>query len=53
MKKCPTCDKTFNDGMRFCQTDGTPLVEAADDANKDPYKTTVGKPGRNSFGNSA
>ncbi|CAN5216746.1 hypothetical protein BH20ACI1_BH20ACI1_13980 [soil metagenome] len=41
MKKCPICDKTFDDGMRFCQTDGTPLVEVADDANKDPYKTTA------------
>ncbi len=42
MKKCPTCDKTFDDGMRFCQTDGTPLVEVADAANADPFKTMVG-----------
>ena len=40
MKKCPTCDKTFDDGMRFCQTDGTPLVEAPKSTN-DPYKTTA------------
>lgn len=39
MKKCPTCDKTFEDSMRFCQVDGTPLV---DDAPAfDPYATVV------------
>lgn len=42
MKKCPTCNKEFDDAMRFCQTDGTPLVEAA--APVDPYKTMVAKP---------
>ncbi len=41
MKKCPTCDKSFDDGMRFCQTDGTPLVEVSEDASPDPYKTVV------------
>lgn len=40
MKRCPTCDKTFPDSMRFCQTDGTVLVE--DTAPVDPYKTVVG-----------
>jgi len=40
MKKCPTCDKTFEDSMKFCQVDGTPLV---DDAPAfDPYATIVG-----------
>lgn len=39
MKKCPTCEKTFDDGMRFCQVDGTPLV---DDVPFDPYATIVG-----------
>ena len=39
MKRCPTCDKTFADGMKFCQTDGTVLVEDAPAA--DPYKTVV------------
>jgi len=39
MKRCPTCDKTFADGMRFCQTDGTVLVDDAPTA--DPYKTVV------------
>ncbi len=39
MKKCPTCDKEYPDSMRFCQTDGTVLVEAAPPA--DLYKTIV------------
>lgn len=39
MKRCPTCQKTFDDNMRFCQTDGTPLVDDAPPA--DPYKTMV------------
>lgn len=42
MKKCPTCDREFDDAMRFCQTDGTALVEAAPPV--DPYKTMVAKP---------
>ena len=41
MKRCPTCDKTFDDNMRFCQADGTPLVE---DAPLDPYKTMIARP---------
>lgn len=40
MKRCPTCDRTFADGMKFCQTDGTMLVDDAPPA--DPYKTVVG-----------
>ncbi|MCA1622242.1 MAG: DUF4190 domain-containing protein [Acidobacteria bacterium] len=44
MKKCPTCDKTFDDAMRFCQLDGTLLVEVADNASDDPFKTMVGVP---------
>lgn len=40
MKRCPACNKTFADGMKFCQTDGTLLVEDAPPA--DPYKTVVG-----------
>lgn len=39
MKKCPTCEKTFDDNLRFCQSDGTPLVAAEEPS--DPYKTTV------------
>lgn len=40
MKRCPTCDKTFDDKMKFCQTDGTLLVDDAPPV--DPYKTVVG-----------
>lgn len=40
MKRCPTCDKTFADGLKFCQTDGTLLIDDAPPA--DPYKTVVG-----------
>jgi hypothetical protein len=43
MKKCPTCEKTFEDSMRFCQSDGTPLIEVAEEI--DPYKTMVARPG--------
>lgn len=41
MKKCPNCQKEFPDTMRFCQTDGTPLVESAASQPEDPLKTTV------------
>lgn len=45
MKKCPTCSKEFPESMRFCQTDGTPLLDIVETPqNDDPYKTTVGKP---------
>ena len=43
MKRCPTCEKTFDDNLRFCQADGTPLVDAEEEL--DPYKTMVAKPG--------
>ncbi len=39
MKKCPNCQKEFPDTMRFCQTDGTPLIEESQP--EDPLKTTV------------
>ncbi len=39
MKKCPNCERTFEDSMRFCQTDGTALVDDAPPV--DPYKTMV------------
>jgi Domain of unknown function (DUF4190) len=42
MKRCPNCDRTFDDAMRFCQTDGTPLVDAPEPV--DPYKTMVARP---------
>ena len=42
MKRCPSCDRTFDDNMRFCQTDGTALVDAPEPV--DPYKTMVARP---------
>jgi hypothetical protein len=45
MKKCPVCEKTFEDSMRFCQSDGTPLVDDVAEAPIDPYKTIVSPAG--------
>ncbi len=46
MKKCPNCQKTFDDNMKFCQTDGTPLVVVADNTPAaDPYATMVANKG--------
>jgi hypothetical protein len=44
MKKCPVCDKTFEDSMRFCQTDGTPLEDMVEETPEDPFKTMVARP---------
>ncbi len=41
MKKCPVCEKTFEDSMRFCQSDGTPLNDFVEAPADDPLKTTV------------
>lgn len=41
MKRCPTCQKTYADSMRFCQTDGTSLENEAAESD-DLYKTTIG-----------
>jgi hypothetical protein len=38
MKKCPTCENTFDDNLRFCQADGTPLIDISE---ADSYKTVV------------
>lgn len=35
MKTCPSCQRTFDDNLRFCQNDGTELI--ADD----PFKTMI------------
>lgn len=44
MKKCPNCQKTYDDNLKFCQADGTPLVAVAEDKpEENPYKTTVAK----------
>lgn len=45
MKKCPSCQKTYEDSMKFCQIDGTPLVDDAPPV--DPYKTIVSRPDEN------
>ena len=45
MKTCPTCNKTFDDSLKFCQVDGTPLVaETKEEEPLDPYKTMVATP---------
>jgi hypothetical protein len=46
MKQCPACKKTFEDSMKFCQTDGTPLTNLVEDLvpptpSGDPFKTVV------------
>lgn len=54
MKKCPSCQKTYDDNLKFCQSDGTPLVAAAEgksfeddvfeipvEKNEDVLKTAV------------
>jgi hypothetical protein len=42
MKKCPNCQKTFDDDKRFCQVDGTPLIDEVELPQvEDPYKTVV------------
>ncbi len=42
MKRCPTCEKTFDDNLRFCQSCGSPLADAVEEL--DPYKTMVARP---------
>jgi hypothetical protein len=54
MKRCPTCQRTFDDNMKFCQADGTPLVADAggsqassggfQEENFDPMKTILAQP---------
>jgi hypothetical protein len=47
MKQCPACSKTFEDSMKFCQTDGTPLTTIVAEITpppttpNDPFKTVV------------
>ena len=37
MKKCPTCERTFEDSLKFCQMDGTPLVDFAETSSADSF----------------
>lgn len=50
MKKCPTCNRTFeDDALSFCLHDGSPLVSAGAVANAPPYDlgaTVQYNPGR-------
>jgi hypothetical protein len=42
MKKCPTCQETFGDEKKFCQKDGTPLLDVVEAPPPvDPFKTMV------------
>ncbi len=46
MKQCSVCKKTFEDSMKFCQTDGTPLTTVVAEiippsTSNDPFKTVV------------
>jgi hypothetical protein len=47
MKQCPACNKTFEDSMKFCQTDGTPLMSLVENlvppptTPDDSFKTVV------------
>jgi len=43
MKRCPVCEKEFDDSLRFCQVDGTPLVDKAEAEEVDPFKTMVAR----------
>lgn len=42
MKRCPTCQKTFDDSLWFCQIDGSALVD--DGAASNPLQTLTGAP---------
>jgi serine/threonine protein kinase len=42
--QCPTCKKTWEDNVRFCPEDGTPLSDTAAAQNDAPTPTAVGRP---------
>lgn len=45
MKRCPVCQKVFDDDKKFCQIDGTPLLDEVNSMTPDdPFKTVVGGP---------
>lgn len=43
MRRCPICQRTYDDNMKFCQSDGTSLVDDASDigGSDDPFKTVL------------
>jgi hypothetical protein len=52
MKRCPTCQKEFADSMRFCQTDGTPLLDVVESpVPEDPFRTMIAPPTKNTSAN--
>jgi len=42
MKRCPSCNRTYDDSQAFCSTDATPLVSEA--AASDPEATIAAPP---------
>ena len=52
MKRCPTCQKEFADSMRFCQTDGTPLLDTVEPTPPvDPFRTMIAPSTKNTSAN--
>ena len=47
MKRCPTCDRTFDDTQAFCSDDGTRLLEETPE-EYDPQKTIMASHGAGS-----
>ena len=39
MKRCPSCNRTFDDTQNFCLEDATPLISEA--SSYDPAKTVL------------
>jgi hypothetical protein len=44
MKRCPMCDRTYDDSQSFCVNDGATLVSDPSQAAYDPLKTIVSTP---------
>jgi Interferon-induced transmembrane protein len=44
MKRCPMCDRTYDDSQTFCVNDGATLVSDASGSSYDPMKTIVATP---------
>lgn len=44
MKRCPMCDRTYDDSQTFCVNDGATLVSDAAGSSYDPMKTIVATP---------
>jgi hypothetical protein len=44
MKRCPMCDRTYDDSQTFCVNDGATLVSDASASSYDPMKTIVATP---------